>query len=85
MANQVARKLRKTETIAEKRLWQELRKLRAGISIPQAASDRRIHRRLRMFSAAIEFEPGEIGGTGEIRANWNGKSCRQSRATAMAR
>jgi very-short-patch-repair endonuclease len=28
MANQVARNLRKTETIAEKRLWQELRKLR---------------------------------------------------------
>ncbi len=29
MANQLARKLRKTETVAEKRLWQELRKLRA--------------------------------------------------------
>ena len=29
MANQVARKLRKSETVAEKRLWQELRKLRA--------------------------------------------------------
>lgn len=28
MANQIARQLRKTETIAEKRLWQELRKLR---------------------------------------------------------
>jgi very-short-patch-repair endonuclease len=28
MANQIARHLRKTETIAEKRLWQELRKLR---------------------------------------------------------
>ena len=29
MANQIARRLRKTETIAEKRLWRELRKLRA--------------------------------------------------------
>lgn len=29
MANQIARKLRKSETVAEKRLWQELRKLRA--------------------------------------------------------
>ena len=28
MANQIARKLRKTETVAEKRLWRELRKLR---------------------------------------------------------
>jgi very-short-patch-repair endonuclease len=28
MSNQIARHLRKTETIAEKRLWQELRKLR---------------------------------------------------------
>ncbi len=28
MANQIARKLRKSETVAEKRLWQELRKLR---------------------------------------------------------
>jgi very-short-patch-repair endonuclease len=28
MANQIARQLRKTETSAEKRLWQELRKLR---------------------------------------------------------
>jgi very-short-patch-repair endonuclease len=28
MANQIARHLRKRETIAEKRLWQELRKLR---------------------------------------------------------
>ena len=28
MAHQVARKLRKNETVAEKRLWQELRKLR---------------------------------------------------------
>jgi very-short-patch-repair endonuclease len=29
MANQIARHLRKTETIAEKRLWQELKKLRS--------------------------------------------------------
>ena len=28
MANQIARKLRKTETVAEKRLWREIRKLR---------------------------------------------------------
>jgi very-short-patch-repair endonuclease len=28
MANQIARNLRKTETIAEKRLWQDLKKLR---------------------------------------------------------
>jgi very-short-patch-repair endonuclease len=28
MANQTARRLRKTETIAERQLWQELRKLR---------------------------------------------------------
>ena len=29
MANEVARHLRKTTTIAEKKLWMELRKLRA--------------------------------------------------------
>lgn len=29
MANQIARQLRKTETVAEKRLWQSLKQLRA--------------------------------------------------------
>ena len=47
MANQIARRLRKSETIAERRLWRELRKLR-----PQGYHFRRQH---PMFGYVVDF------------------------------